>query len=350
MTRIGLVGTGDIGRIHARSLARIPGVELVICKGHNPSRAEQLADELNDVTADSFTALLADPGVQGVTVCVPNDLHASYTIQALEAGKAVLCEKPIALTMEDAIRMEQAAARTGTPFMVGHVVRYWEDYRKARELIRSGSLGKVQVFTARRLVSLLRAVQGEEGWRHQVDRCGGAVIDLQIHDLDFILWTFGPPALVTSRGVRSHTGAFDHVFTLLEYRNGLTVQIESSFMLQGNPVVMDFRILGSEGSLEFSFIESNFAMHGIEGGMEKIARSSPPSLIHYRWNHPSEPLLAQKDDPVTAIFDAELQAFIGMVRGEPNVEVPTPTEAVQVLRLALVSRESCETGRTIEFQ
>ncbi len=349
MTRIGLVGTGDIGRIHARALAKIPGVQLAICKGRNPSRAEVLAVELNAVTPDNYTALLADPSIQGVSLCIPNDLHADYAIPALEAGKAVLCEKPIALTMEDAVRMERTATRTGTPFMVGHVVRYWQDYRKARELVQAGTLGGIQVFTARRMVSLLRAVQGEAGWRHQIQRCGGAVIDLQIHDLDFILWTFGPPACVTSRGVKSHTGAFDHVFTLLEYRNGLTVLVESSFMLQGNPVVMDFRIIGSEGSLEFSFIESNFAMHGIEGGKEKVEKRSHPSLVHYQWNQTPQTLLTQLDDPVTEIFDAELLAFVEMVRTGCGTGVPSPAEAVQALRLALASCESCEIGKTVEF-
>lgn len=350
MTRIGLVGTGDIGRIHAHSLAKIPGVELVICKGHNPARAEQLASELKATTADDLTDLLSDPGIEGVSLCIPNDLHAEYTSLILKEFKAVLCEKPIALNMDDAEEMEMMSSWTETPLMIGHVLRYWEDYQKAREVILSGELGEIQVFTARRLVSLLRAVQGEQGWRHQKERSGGAVIDLQIHDLDFILWTFGAPSRVTSRGIRSHTGAFDHVFTLLEYQKGLVVEVESSFMLQGNPVVMDFRTLGSQGSLEFSFVDSNFAMHGIEGGQEKEARSSPPSLIQYKWNEPPQILLTQKDDPITAIFDAELLAFVEMIRTGSRHGVPSPAEACLALELALASQESCESGKTVEFQ
>lgn len=345
-TRIGLVGTGDIGRIHARSLARVPGVQVVIAEGRRPERARSLARELDVTTAPSYDALLSDTSVAGVTVCVPNDLHAPMVVAALEAGKAVLCEKPLALTLEDALAMAETSRRTGHPLATGHVLRFWPEYATARDLLLRGAIGTVQNFSARRLVPLLRAVSGEEGWRHRGERSGGAVLDLQVHDIDFVLWTFGMPAAVTSRGVRSHTGAFDHVYTILEYDGGPLVSVESSFMLQGNPVTMDFRAIGPEGSLAFSYVESDFAMHDIHTDSVEATREPPPSLVLYRWGTPAEVLARQARDPITSMFDAELAAFVAMVRGEPH-GLPSLDDAVNALRVVLATRESCLTGATV---
>lgn len=345
--RIGLVGIGDIGRIHGRALAQIPDVELVVTQGRAPHRAVDFARELGVETAGSFEVLLNDPSVQGVSICVPNDLHARYAVAALQAGKAVLCEKPLALSMADGELIAHAAETCNRPLMVGHVLRFWPEYAEARRLLQSNHIGKTQVFTARRLVPLLRAVKGEDGWRHAGSRTGGAVVDLQIHDLDFVIWTFGMPRTVTSRGVRTHTGAFDHVFTLLTFEDGLVVEIESSFMLQGNPVTMDFRAIGEDGSLEFAFVEGNFAMHDIQGDGTAETREGRPSLLLYRWGNQREVLYHQGEDPIGAIFDAELRAFVALVRGDRCIEAPTPRQSLDALRVALASQESCATGKTI---
>ncbi len=347
-TRIGVVGTGDIGRMHARSLARVPGVQVVLAEGLHPERARSLASELGVTTSPGYEALLRDPSISGVTVCVPNDLHAPMVLAALEAGKAVLCEKPLALTLDEALAMTEASHRAGCALAVGHVLRFWPEYSMARDLMRQDILGTVQSFSARRLVPLLRAVQGAEGWRHQGERSGGAVLDLQIHDIDFILWTFGMPTAVTSRGVRSHTGAFDHVHTLLEYDHGPLISVESSFMLQGNPVTMDFRAIGTEGSLAFSYVESDFAMHDIHTEAGETMRDQPPSLLLYRWGAPAKVLARQPSDPIASIFDAELAAFVAMVRGEPH-GLPSLQDAVNALRVVLASRDSCSTGETIRL-
>jgi predicted dehydrogenase len=126
-----------------------------------------------------------------IRVGVPNDLHRAYVEEAAAAGKHTLCEKPIAITVEDAESMLVAARRAGVLFMVAHPLRFWPKYVKAREIIRSGQLGDCRAITMQRLLSLLISVRGERGWRHRSERMGGAILDLQIHALDFLRWTFG---------------------------------------------------------------------------------------------------------------------------------------------------------------
>ncbi len=347
--KIGLVGTGDIGRLHAQSLRKLPDVELVIAQGRNPDKARQLAGEMGAGLAQNYEAMLKDGSVDAVDLCVPNDLHHEYALAAAGAGKPTLCEKPIALSLEDAREMIEAFETSGTPLMVAHVLRFWPEYAMGRKIIADGSLGKVRSFSARRMLSLLLAVGGSDGWRRSAQRSGGAVLDLQVHDLDYILWLFGQPKGVYSRGVRSEYGSFDHVNTILDYGSDLIVSVESSFLLKGNPVVMDYRAIGDEGSLEFSFIESDFAMHDMHLDRPGQKKSNPPSLVRYRWGRKAEVLAQQPADTVSVAFENEMKAFVGLVRGEKDPAVSHPREALEALRVALASQKSCETGRPIEL-
>jgi predicted dehydrogenase len=343
--RVGLVGIGDIGRMHAAAWTNAQGIELVVAGGRDPQRASRLAAELGVDHAQDFAEVLADPGIDAVDLCVPNHLHAEYVLAALEAGKHVLCEKPIALTVKDATAMVELARAKGLAFMVGHTVRYWPCYTAARREIRSGRIGEVSAYSARRMLSLLRATDGAEGWRQHGELTGGAVLDLQIHDLDFIAWTFGMPRSVVSRGIRSATGAYDHVWTLLQYDNGLCAGVESSFMLQGNPVTMDFRAIGSAGSLEFAFVQSDFGMHGIEASSAADQVDIGGTLRLYRWGAPSEALARDPADPVAAAFALEIADFTRTIR-DPHTS-RTAQGSIDALRLALASRESCESGEVV---
>lgn len=346
--KIGLVGAGDIGRVHAQAYQRLPDVDLVVARGRNPSKADALARSLGAGLADSVDALLADDSIDAVDLCVPNDLHCPLALAAARAGKATLCEKPIALTLADAEQIVEAFERDSIPLMIAHVVRFWPEYAQAREMITAGDLGDIQAFSARRLISLLQSVEGAEGWRHAPQRNGGAALDLQIHDIDFALWTFGLPRRVVARGVRSEFGSFDHVYTLLEYADGLVVGIESSFLLKGDPVVIDFRAVGRAASLAFSFVSGDFAMHGLDGGGDaEPSRAGPASLVRYSGGRGAEVIREQAEDPVSLAFENEVRAFVQLVRGDQVAGVPTPRESLDALRVALASLESCETGKAI---
>ncbi len=347
--KIGLVGAGDIGRVHAQSYQRLDDVELVVARGRDPSRADALAADVGASVADNYEALLADDSIDAVDLCVPNDLHAQYALAAARAGKPTLCEKPIALTLADAEQVVEAFVKNGIPLMIAHVLRFWPEYERGHDLIASGSLGAIQAFSARRMLSLLQAVEGAEGWRRAAQRTGGAALDLQIHDIDFILWTFGMPQRVVARGARSEYGSWDHVYTLLDYTGGPAVGIESSFMLKGDPVVMDYRAVGERASLAFSFLATDFAMHDLHSGDERTSAERPASLVKYQGGQRDEIVMQQPEDPVSLAFDNELRAFVRLVRGDRTVRVPTPAESVNALRVALASLESCETGKIVEL-
>ncbi len=341
--KIGLIGTGEIGQVHAKAHAEVEGTELCIAALIQPDSEMSLAEQYGARLYPSFEALLDDETVDAVDICLPNDLHRQFTVQAFEAGKHVLCEKPIALTLDDADAMIEASRRAGKFLMIGHVLRFWPEYLKAKEALDAGRVGQPLLITARRMVSLLAGTRGEQDWRHDPRRSGGAVLDMQVHDLDAFCWFFGTPQAVVSRGIRSEDGAISHVFTHLNFPDGKQAFVEASFMMQGNPLDIAFRILGTERSIEYSYQPAEFALHDIKADAPTQAA---PSLMLYEWNRDPEPLYTPQADSLAVAFRKQIRYFVECVRTGTPPTVGTAEQAREALRIALASQESCESGET----
>jgi predicted dehydrogenase len=348
--RIGLVGLGDIGRLHAKALHACEGVQLCVCRGRNPGRAEALAQELGAVLYESFNALLDDPRVAGVDVCVPNDLHRPYVERAAAKGKHVLCEKPIALALDDAVAMVEACRRAGVHLMIAHVLRFWPEYVRLRELLRSESLGRCLAVTMRRMLSLLASVPGEAGWRRDPGRMGGAVLDLQIHDLDFLRWTFGMPERVYCAGSRDAGGGLNHVFSILHWPSGLSALVEGSYLLQGDPMVFTAKAVCERGSLDYGLNLQSFEMHELDGkDAGRTASDGPATLVCYRTGEPPEAVMNQEADVLGGAFAREVACFADLVRGRDRDDAPPVDEALDALRIALACKESAGRGEPVRL-
>ncbi len=348
--RIGLVGTGDIGRLHARVLRARPDVELCVCQGVKPGGAESLAREFGGSICTSYTDLLADRRVQAVDICVPNDLHREYVEKAAGAGKHILCEKPIALSLEDAEAMVEAARRAGVFLMIAHPLRFWPEYVKLREVIRSGQLGTCRAVTMRRMLSLLISVSGEQRWRHQPQRMGGAILDLQIHDLDFLNWTFGLPGSVYCLGARSPDGGLNHNYTVLGYSNGMVAMVESSYLLQGDPMVFTAKAICERGTVDYGLHLQHFGMHAMTTGQAAGTGSEDPAtLVCYRAGKPPEVLVRQEASVLEAVFTRELAYFVDCAQQRRENTITTPQEAMDALRVALACQESAAMGLPVKL-
>ncbi len=344
--KIGLIGAGDIGAVHAEAWVKLDDVAFCVAAGRNPDRARALCSEMGAPLYESVDAMLADGSVQGVDICVPNPLHAEFAERAFAAGKHVMCEKPIALTLEDADAMMAAADRAGKVLFIAHVLRFWPEYGLAKKWVQSEAGGKVLLVTARRLVSVLAATTGAEGWRHDPAKTGGAVIDLQVHDMDFFNWLLGNPVRVSSQGIRSPDGAISHVWTAVDYENGAKGFFEGSFMFKGNPIAIDFRMLSEEKSVEFIYTPIGFRLHGMKG---KEAEEPAPSLMEYTWDQEAVSLYEPAENSFSLAMRQQVAHFAHCIReGAEELQVK-PEEARRALEVCLGSEASCKEGRPIEL-
>src|SRR3954470_3677717 len=205
-----IIGIGFIGWIHWLAYHRLGGVKVVALSESIP---ERLAGDWRNIkgnfgppgeqvdlsginTYANLDDLLRDPQVELVDITLPTFLHADIAVRALEAGKHVFCEKPMALRLADCERMVAAAKNANRLLMIGHVLPFFPEYDWALQVIRSGDYGRVRGGAFRRIISDPTWITGF--W--SPERIGGPMLDLHIHDAHFIRLVFGMPQEVTTVG------------------------------------------------------------------------------------------------------------------------------------------------------
>ena len=144
-------------------IAELAEVELCIAALIQPEVEQRLARQYGAQLYPNCEAMWDDPTVDAVVICVPSDLHREYTVQALQAGKHVLCEKPMALTLADADAMLEASRQAGRFLMIGHVLRFWPEWVATKVALAEGVVGKPLAISSRRMVSVLAGTQGDRG-------------------------------------------------------------------------------------------------------------------------------------------------------------------------------------------
>ncbi|MFW6065817.1 MAG: Gfo/Idh/MocA family protein, partial [Planctomycetota bacterium] len=180
--RVGVVGLGMMGRTHLTAYRDIPQADVVALCDSDPDRREGERSAAPGARATgNYRELLEDSGIDAVDLCVPTHLHATLTVEALEAGKHVFCEKPMALRTDQARAMLAAAETAGRTLMVGHVLRFWPEYVAIKQIIDDGRFGRVRS-------AALRRISGppgwDAGWYADASLSGSAAMDLHIHDVD----------------------------------------------------------------------------------------------------------------------------------------------------------------------
>jgi len=189
--KVGIIGCGAISEFrHAPEYFENPEAEIVAYFDTNPERAHKLATLYGGKVFDSYAAILDDPDIDAISDCSPNHMHHIITREALEKGKHVLCEKPMAVTLEESRIMIEASEKSGKKLMVAHNQRVAEAHRKAREILDGGSLGRVLTFNT------TFGHKGPEYWSENKTKATwffdkeksrlGVAGDLGIHKIDLI--------------------------------------------------------------------------------------------------------------------------------------------------------------------
>jgi predicted dehydrogenase len=331
--RVAILGLGFIGRAHGDAYARLPNVKLVAVGGCRAERLQRWKEPYPIQFYRDPDALLHGAVADVVDICLPTFLHEEFVTKAANQGMHVICEKPLALTVAEVDRMLAVVGRTGVTFMVAQVLRFFAHYTKCRELVQEGTLGDVFFASASRLAEPPQWAD----WFCDPKKSGGALFDLHVHDLDYLVNLFGLPLSVFANGLQTDAGCWDQVVSLLSYPTK-KISIEASYQMpKGWPFTSTLRFMGTCGALEYRF--------RVDGNVDLIDRAQH-SLILY----PNEGRATYFDLDDPDPYLTELKYFVDMVqRGEKTHAVP-PEQVRNVIAVLEATKHSLETGKAVDLR
>ena len=262
MLRVGLIGCGFMGAMHANCYKNIEGVEVVAFADIRREKAETLAAGTPATIYADGKDLIANAQVDIIDICLPTYLHAEYALLAMDKVKYLFVEKPVALTVEEGKAMIEKSKQTGCQVQVGQVIRFWDEYVELKKIVESGVYGKVVNANFRRISP--RPTWGWEDWLLDSKRSGGAAQDLHIHDVDYVLSLFGEPKKFYSVK-NSKCEKNSYVNTLMQY-DDFVVGVEGTWGLPTTyPFTATFRVVFEKAVVENA---GGFTLYTDEGAQK----------------------------------------------------------------------------------
>lgn len=247
MLKIGLIGCGFMGTMHANCYKNIPGVELTAVADVRSEKAAGIAAGTSAAIYSDGKDLMAQAQVDIIDICLPTYLHAEYALLAMDKVKYLFVEKPVTLTVAESKTLLKKSAVTGCNVQVGQVIRFWDEYVALRQIIQEKRYGKVVNANFRRISQ--SPDWGWNNWLHDVSLSGGAAQDLHIHDIDYVLSVFGKPNSLSS--IRNKIGeANSYINTVLDF-DDFVVSVEGTWALPAaHPFQASFRVVFENAVVE----------------------------------------------------------------------------------------------------
>ena len=334
---VAVVGLGFMGLTHIKSYQQLPGARIVaVCDAFRLPVDGVLAGVSGNISSSDaihlgkqvrayrqLEDLLADFEVELVDLCVPTPLHSAQAIAALQAGKHVLCEKPLARTSAIAREIVNAAKSANGFFMPAMCMRFWPGWSWLKELADQNTYGKI-------LTASFRRVSAPPGWSRDSyfkgGDSGGALLDLHIHDTDFVQFLFGRPKSVFSTGLSRLSGAIDHVVTQYKVEGGASVYAEGSWLLTSG-FNMSFTVNFERATVDFDSARGAEALRVDEAG---------------------QPTRVVKPEGVDGYVE-ELRHLITSIQTGQAPSVVTAQDGLSAVEICEAEEKSVLTGRVVEL-
>jgi Predicted dehydrogenases and related proteins len=328
MLKVAIVGAGTMGSVHSVSYRDIEGVQVTAVCDIQMDKAVSAAAPHGARCYEDFDTMLSNEAIDIVDICLPTYLHREYVLKAIDRGKHVFCEKPIALSLRDAKDMVRAAGEKGIHFSVGHVVRFFPAYSKAAEVIKEGKIGIPRLIRTTRTGAY--PWWNWNGWYSNYDLSGGPIIDLVIHDFDWIRYNFGDIERVYAKDLADmKLNGQDHCLITLRLKNGAIAHIEGSWAYPpGSIFGTTFEIIGTEGQIESDSRKSSPVKKHISTG------SSSRVMLESPLYHGDEPYTAELREYVNSIIEDREPAISG-------------EDAIKALEISLAAVKSARTGEVV---
>lgn len=332
MIKVGLIGMGAMGRLHLDNYQRLEKegypIKLVAVFDVDGRKFEGAvlqnnivdmgtAPDLSNIRTYTDAERFFEEELDMVDITLPTYLHDEFTIKSLNQGLHVLCEKPIALDSDRGEIMVSAAVATGRNLMIGHCLRFWPEYEYLKKIVDSAVYGQVKTASFYRGGS---APEGSYGnWMQQVEKSGGALVDLHIHDVDMINWLFGPPDAVSAL-CSEH---YDIVSAHFRYPDGKIVHAQADLSLQGDiGFSMTFKVHLEKATLVYE--DSRLTVH---------PAGEPSYVYEHNGDHG---------------YYREIKYFAERILNGEAVVTSPPEESLLALRIVEAERRSSSNGGSFE--
>ena len=336
---VAVVGLGFMGVTHLKSYQKIKAAKIIaVCDSvrepvngiipgvsGNITGSDALDLGRNLKVYQQLDDLLANPDVDLVDLCVPTPMHVPLAIAALKAGKHVVCEKPLARTTAQA-RQIVNAARTAKGFLMPAMcMRFWPEWTWLKDAVTDGRYGKV-------LAARFRRVSETPGWSRDSyfngAMSGGALLDLHIHDTDFVQFLFGRPTSVFSSGISRFSGAIDHVVTQYQVANGAVVSAEGTWLMTaGQGFKMCYTVNFEKATADFDLARGADALQLFEDGKKpRVIRSKGPDG-----------------------YTGELRHMIDSIQAGTAPTIVTPEDALSAVQICEAEEKSIRLGRPVKI-
>lgn len=328
MLKIGIIGTGTMGRFHSFAYSQIEGTKIVAYSDPRIDVCKELATQYNAKCVINPDEIISNPEIDLIDVCTPTPFHKEYTLKAVKAGKHVFCEKPIARTIAEAEAMVKVIKSAKMKFVVGHVLHFFPEFVVMKQLIDQGKIGKPGVIRTSRMAGFPRA---SNDWYANFPMSGGVILDMIIHDFDWLNWVFGEPKRVFAHGlINSGYDHLDYALVVIRYKSGVIAHVEGSWA-QPSGFSVKVEATGDKGQIDFVMGDAM----PVNIQVRKIDKSAVGVAV------PESPLT---EDPYTS----EIRHFVDCVINDKPPAV-TIDHAVSALKVSLAALESIKTGKPVDI-
>lgn len=331
--RTAVIGMGKLGLLHAGLLNVLPECKLVAIADKSDQILRAMQSKVSDVSVyNDHRAMLRQVEPDAVAIATPTGLHSTIAVDCVDAGAHVFIEKPLCLQPQDAEPLLAALEKRPRVNMVGYMTRFLETFRKAKELVELGLLGRLQMLRSTMYIGQL--FSAGKGWRYDPAISGGGVLTTQnSHLIDMLLWMFGPIEFVSAHVSRLYSTAVeDHAHVYFRFENGLRGFLDASWSaLHYRTPTMTIHVQGENGTLDVN-----------DDRVALFLTNSRPN-VNAGWHEWRKPDLYHgvPFDIGGANYTAQAMQFVGAIRGEAKVESDVHS-ALRVQRVISAAYASAE--------
>lgn len=334
--KVGLIGCGGMGTTHNLSLKALSNkldIQVTAIAEIRPEFLEKAANLWPEAkTYATGMELIEQEQLDVVHICLPSYMHTEHAVEAMKKGFHVFIEKPVCLTKEDGEELLEAEKKYGVQIMVGQVIRSFEEYGYLKEVYDKNTFGKLKSLVLKRMSG--DVIWGYEDWFHDEEKSGSAVLDLHIHDLDFLRYMLGEPDSFEVRATSFDSGMINQIITLYEFGSVFATAEGMWDVSPAIPFEAEFRACFEEATLVFkSSLEQTLTIYKKDGTLE-----SPEFHPEYNVENEESEINVSNLGP----YYTEIKYFLECLRDGKKASIAPLIEGVKSVNLALMEWEAAK--------